>query len=45
MRAISTSAPAAPNAAWSYEQPYPAMAAIKDHLAFYPQHVSIERSA
>jgi len=35
----------APNAVWSYEMPYPAMAEIKDHLAFYPQHVSIERSA
>jgi len=35
----------AANAVWSYETPYPAMAQIKDHLAFYPQHVSIERSA
>jgi uncharacterized protein (DUF427 family) len=26
-------------AAWSYETPYPAMAAIKDHLAFYPDRV------
>jgi uncharacterized protein (DUF427 family) len=33
----------AANAVWSYEQPYPAMAAIKDHLAFYPQHVTVER--
>ena|ERR1700753_3868456 len=33
------------NAVWSYEEPYPAMARIKDHLAFYPQHVAIERSA
>jgi uncharacterized protein (DUF427 family) len=32
------------NAVWSYETPFPAMAAIKDHLAFYPQHVSIEHS-
>lgn len=31
------------NAVWSYETPFPAMAPIKDHLAFYPQHVSIER--
>ena len=34
----------AANAVWSYEAPYPAMAAIKDHLAFYPQHVAIERT-
>ena len=27
------------NAVWSYEQPYPAVAAIKDHLAFYPSRV------
>ncbi len=35
----------APNAVWSYETPYPAMLAIKDHLAFYPQHVTVERTA
>ena len=34
----------APNAVWSYEAPFPAMAQIKDHLAFYPNHVTIERS-
>lgn len=27
------------NAAWSYENPYDEMAAIKDHLAFYPDRV------
>lgn len=27
------------NAVWSYEQPYPAVAEIKDHLAFYPSRV------
>jgi uncharacterized protein (DUF427 family) len=33
------------NAVWSYEAPYPAVAAIKDHLAFYPDRVdTIERS-
>ena len=32
----------AENAVWSYEDPYPAMAAIKDHLAFYPNQVEIE---
>jgi uncharacterized protein (DUF427 family) len=31
------------NAIWSYEQPFPAVAEIKDHLAFYPSRVdSIE---
>jgi uncharacterized protein (DUF427 family) len=29
----------AENAVWTYEAPYPAMAAIKDHLAFYPSRV------
>jgi uncharacterized protein (DUF427 family) len=29
----------ATNAVWSYEAPYPAVAAIKDHLAFYPDRV------
>ena len=33
------------NAVWSYEQPFPAVAAIQDHLAFYPQHVTIEGAA
>jgi uncharacterized protein (DUF427 family) len=27
------------NAVWSYEDPYPAVAAIKDHLAFYPDRI------
>ncbi|PRH84259.1 hypothetical protein C5L14_27310 [Labrys okinawensis] len=32
------------NAVWSYEAPYPSVAAIKDHLAFYPDRVdAIER--
>jgi uncharacterized protein (DUF427 family) len=31
----------ADNAVWSYETPYPAMAQIKDHLAFYPNKVEI----
>ncbi|MFZ0109827.1 MAG: DUF427 domain-containing protein, partial [Pseudolabrys sp.] len=35
----------AENAVWSYEQPYPAMAQIKDYLAFYPSRVDkIEES-
>ena len=29
----------AENAVWSYEAPFPAMAKIKDHLAFYPSRV------
>jgi uncharacterized protein (DUF427 family) len=29
----------AANAVWSYEAPYPAVAVIKDHLAFYPDRV------
>lgn len=34
---------AAENAVWTYETPYPGVAAIKDHLAFYPERVdSIE---
>jgi uncharacterized protein (DUF427 family) len=27
------------NAVWSYEQPFPAVSAIKDHVAFYPNRV------
>lgn len=27
------------NAVWTYETPYPAVAEIKDHLAFYPDRV------
>ena len=30
------------NAVWSYEAPYDAVVAIKDHLAFYPDRVKIE---
>ncbi|HVP31254.1 MAG TPA: DUF427 domain-containing protein [Myxococcota bacterium] len=34
------------NAVWTYETPYPAVARIKDHLAFYPDRVdSIEEAA
>lgn len=32
----------AENAAWSYEHPYPAMEAIGDLIAFYPDRVQIE---
>jgi uncharacterized protein (DUF427 family) len=27
------------NAVWTYEAPYPSVAAIKDHVAFYPDRV------
>jgi uncharacterized protein (DUF427 family) len=27
------------NAVWTYREPYPAVAAIKDHVAFYPSRV------
>ena len=33
------------NGVWSYETPNPAVAAIKDHLAFYPDRVEIKTSA
>jgi uncharacterized protein (DUF427 family) len=32
------------NAVWSYEDPFPAMAEIKDRVAFYPDRVRIERT-
>lgn len=31
------------NAVWTYEEPFPAMAAIAGHLAFYPDKVLIEQ--
>jgi uncharacterized protein (DUF427 family) len=43
---ISAGGKRADNAVWSYEQPFPAMAAIKGYLAFYPNRVdTIEESA
>jgi uncharacterized protein (DUF427 family) len=36
---VSAGGRSAANAVWSYQQPYPAMAAIKDYLAFYPDRV------
>jgi uncharacterized protein (DUF427 family) len=32
------------DAAWSYETPFDAMAAIAGHLAFYPDKVTIEQA-
>jgi uncharacterized protein (DUF427 family) len=31
----------AENAVWSYEDPYPAVGAIKDYLGFYPNQVEV----
>jgi uncharacterized protein (DUF427 family) len=36
---ISVNGRSAGNAVWTYEQPYPAVAEIKDHLAFYVDRV------
>jgi uncharacterized protein (DUF427 family) len=36
---ISGDGRSAENAVWSYEQPYPAVAEIKEYLAFYPDRV------
>jgi uncharacterized protein (DUF427 family) len=38
---ISAGGRVAENGAWTYETPHPAMAAIKDHVAFYPHDVEI----
>ena len=35
----------AENAVWSYETPFPAVASIAGHLAFYPDKVRIEEVA
>jgi uncharacterized protein (DUF427 family) len=32
------------NAIWTYETPYDAVASIREHLAFYPDRVSIEHT-
>ena len=37
--AIRTEGRAAENAIWTYEEPYPEVASIKGHLAFYPDRV------
>jgi uncharacterized protein (DUF427 family) len=36
---VPAAGPAGANAAWSYESPYPAVAAIRGYLAFYPDRV------
>jgi len=35
------SLPGAPDAVWEYTDPYDAVAAIKDHVAFYPDKVEL----
>lgn len=35
----------AANAVWTYEAPFPAVEAIKDYLAFYPDRVEITETA
>ena len=39
---LSAGGRTAENAVWSYEAPFAAVAAITDHLAFYPDKVTIE---
>src|SRR5258707_11201932 len=36
---LSVDGRTAENAVWTYEAPYPAMAPIKEHLAFYPARI------
>lgn len=36
---IAADGRSAENAVWSYEAPFPEVAGIKDHLAFYPDRV------
>jgi len=36
---ITVDGRSAENAVWSYEQPFPAVTEIKEHLAFYPDRV------
>ena len=36
---VAVNGKTAENAVWSYEQPFPAMADIAGHLAFYPSRV------
>jgi uncharacterized protein (DUF427 family) len=42
---IRTGDDVAENVVWTYEQPYPAVAEIKDHLAFYPGQVEISEKS
>ena len=42
---INANGKALENAIWTYETPFPAMAEIAGHLAFYPDKVKIEEVA
>jgi uncharacterized protein (DUF427 family) len=39
---VNTAGKVIENSIWTYEKPFPAMAEIADHLAFYPDKVTIE---
>ena len=41
---IAVDGQASENAVWTYEAPYPAVAAIKDHVAFYADRVDIQET-
>lgn len=43
--ALDTKSQVLANAAWSYEDPLPAAAALKDYLAFDEERVTVERQA
>mgnify|MGYP000591864097 CR=1 FL=1 len=40
---VSSAAGDIPDAAWSYENPTEGVAAIKDHIAFYTDRVTVEQ--
>ena len=40
---VSAGGKALENSVWTYETPFPAMAEITSHLAFYPDKVTIEQ--
>ena len=42
---VSVAGQVAENAVWTYEAPYPAMAAIEGMLSFYPDRVAIAEVA
>ena len=42
---VSVAGQIAENAVWTYEEPYPAMAAIEGMLSFYPDRVAIAEAA